>query len=172
MAKLIIGKAPKTFPLAVEIPTPHGNDTVEFVAKHLSSTAWAELREAYMDGVNAEVRALFDGARAAAEDEYAAQQSKPKRGAAKAKEKPAEEVTDEAREAAIAALVKPIKESVLKRLRAKKAASMLMQITEGWDLEDEFSEDALFEMCNLYQAAAESVISKFNSVLEGRREGN
>ncbi len=170
MAKLIIGKAPKTFPLAVEIPTPHGTDTVEFVAKHLSSTAWAELREAYMDGVNAEVRALFDGARADAEAEYAAQHSKPKRGAAKAK--PAEEVTDEAREAAIAALVKPIKESVLKRLRAKKAASMLIQITEGWDLEDDFSEESLFEMCNLYQAAAESVISKFNSVLEGRREGN
>ena len=170
MAKLIIGKAPKTFPLAVEIPTPHGTDTVEFVAKHLSSTAWAELREAYMDGVNAEVRALFDGARADAEAEYAAQHSKPKRGAAKAK--PAEEVTAEAREAAIAALVKPIKESVLKRLRAKKAASMLIQITEGWDLEDDFSEESLFEMCNLYQAAAESVISKFNSVLEGRREGN
>ena len=46
--KLVIGKAaPKSFPMKVEVPTPHGPCEINFEAKYLPSTEWAKLREAH-----------------------------------------------------------------------------------------------------------------------------
>ena len=78
MAKLIIGAAPEFFPLPVEVQTPNGPATVEFTAKHLLATEWAEMREANAEDINAAVKALFDAARADAEAEYAAAQRRPR----------------------------------------------------------------------------------------------
>ncbi len=72
MAKLKISKALVTFPMAVDIPTPNGDDQVNFTAKHLKASEWSKLREAHTETVNAAVKALFDAAQKAAEDEYAA----------------------------------------------------------------------------------------------------
>ncbi|MBU1816432.1 MAG: phage tail assembly chaperone [Gammaproteobacteria bacterium] len=171
MAKLIIGKAPKTFDMPVEIPTPHGNDDVTLTAKHLTATAWAEKREAHTEAVNNAVNALFEQARAAAEKAYVA----PVKKGAKAKKGEADKTPEEIeaeKEAAIVALIKPVKESVIKRTTAKMAAEMILQIAEGWDLPEPFEQASLEEMCNLYQGAASAIFAKYNELLEGRRLGN
>lgn len=173
MAKLIIGDAPSTFPLPVEIQTPTGPASIEFTAKHLTGTEWAELREENTDKVNAEIKALFDAARAAAEAEYAATQKKIKKPA-KAAEGPvptAEEV-EAAKENAIMALMKPVKQSVIQRLVAQNAALMIQKIATGWDLDDKFTGPVLEKMCNKYQGAQAAIFAAYNDKLEGRRQGN
>lgn len=173
MAKLIIGDAPENFPLSVEVQTPTGPATVEFTAKHLLATEWAEMREANTEKVNAEIKALFDAARAEAEAEHAAAQKKAKKPtkAAEAKEQTAEEA-EAAKEAAILALIKPVKNSVIKRLVVSHAARMIANIATGWDLDDKFDVGTLEKMCNKYQNAHEAIFAAFNDKLEGRRLGN
>ena len=159
MAKLIIGKsAPKSFPLKVIVPTPTGDDEINFTAKHLKSTDWAKMREAHAEGIGKTVQALFDAARAEAEKAYA--DSKPKKA------------TDDEKEAAIVALVKPVKESEVATLRAKHSGDLIAQIMEGWDLEEPIGADSLAEMCDTYPGAAEAVFKAYNETREGQRLGN
>lgn len=173
MAKLVIGSAPTTFPLPVEVRTPNGPATVEFTAKHLLATEWAEMREANTEEINAAIKALFDAARAEAEAEYAAAQKKAKKPAkAKADADHSEEEAESEKESAILALVKPVKNSVVKQLVVDKAAAMIAKIATGWDLDDEFGQQALALMCNKYQGAHEAVFAAYNDKLEGRRLGN
>lgn len=173
MAKLVIGSAPATFPLSVEVQTPNGPATVEFTAKHLLATEWAEMRETNTEEINAAVKALFDAARADAEAEYAAAQKKAKKPAkAKSEAELSEEDAEAAKEAAILALIKPVKNSVIKQLVVDKAAAMIAKIATGWDLDDEFGPQALALMCNKYQGAHEAVFDAYNNKLEGRRLGN
>lgn len=173
MAKLVIGKAAATFALPVEIQTPSGPAEVEFTAKHLTATEWAEMREANTETVNAEIKALFDKARAEAEAEYAASQKKTKKPAkGSADAAPAQDEADAAKEAAILELVKPVKNSTIKRLVAKHGAKMIQSIATGWDLDDEFTLPVLEQMCDKYQNAHEAIFAAFNDKLEGRRLGN
>lgn len=160
MSKLKISKAQVTFPMEVDIPTPNGDDQVNFTAKHLKASEWSKLREAHTETVNAAVKALFNAAQKAAEDEYAAS---VKEG------KPA---TEDEKAAAIALLSKPVKQSVLDDLKSKHGAELMAQVLTGWDLDDEFSVKALVEMCDLYQAAPNAIFAKYNSALEGSRLGN
>ncbi|WP_371133828.1 phage tail assembly chaperone, partial [Limnobacter sp.] len=51
MAKLVIGKAPASFPLNVKIKTPQGEDEICFDAKHHPATEWAKLRESHVEAV-------------------------------------------------------------------------------------------------------------------------
>ena len=171
MAKLVIGDAPETFPLPVEIQTPNGPDTVEFTAKHLLATEWAEMREENAERVNTEIKALFDAARAEAEKEYAAQQKKAKKPAPGTPEPTAEEA-EAAKEAAIMALMKPVKNSAIKRLVVQHAAQMIQKIATGWDLDDKFTGPVLERLCNKYQSAHEAIFAAYNETLEGRRLGN
>ena len=174
MAKLVIGKAAATFALPVEIQTPSGPAEVEFTAKHLTATEWAEMREANTETVNAEIKALFDKARADAEAEYAASQKKAKKpskgGADTAPSQ--EDEADAAKEAAILELVKPVKNSTIKRLVAKHGALMIQSIATGWDLDDDFTLPVLEQMCDKYQNAHEAIFAAYNEKLEGRRLGN
>ena len=173
MAKLIIGAAPEFFQLPVEVQTPNGPATVEFTAKHLLATEWAEMREANAEDINAAVKALFDAARADAEAEYAAAQKKAKKPAkAKAEAELSEEDAEAAKESAILALIKPVKDSTIKKLVVEKASAMIARIATGWDLDDEFSPASLALMCNKYQGAHEAVFAAYNEKLEGRRLGN
>lgn len=173
MAKLIIGAAPEFFPLPVEVQTPNGPATVEFTAKHLLATEWAEMRETNAEDINAAVKALFDAARADAEAEYAAAQKKAKKPAkAKAEAELSEEDAESAKESAILALIKPVKDSTIKKLVVEKASAMIARITTGWDLDEEFSPASLALMCNKYQGAHEAVFAAYNEKLEGRRLGN
>jgi hypothetical protein len=160
MAKLKISKAQVTFPLEVDIPTPNGDDQVNFTAKHLKASEWSKLRESHTETVNAAVKALFDAAQKAAEDEYttAAKDGKP--------------ATEDEKTAAIALLVKPIKQSVLDELKSKHAAELIAKVLISWDLDDEYSVKALVEMCDLYPAASNAIFTKYNSALEGSRLGN
>jgi hypothetical protein len=171
MAKLIIGDAPETFNLPVEIKTPNGPATIEFTVKHLLATEWAEMREENTERVNAEVKALFDAERAAAEKQYADQQKKTKKSAADGNGLTAEEA-EAAKEAAILALIKPVKNSAIKRLVVQHAAQTIHKIATGWDLEDKFTVPVLEKMCNKYQAAHEAIFAAYNETLEGRRLGN
>lgn len=173
MAKLVIGKAAATFALPVEIQTPSGPAEVEFTAKHLTATEWAEMREANTETVNAEIKALFDKARAEAEAEYAASQKKTKKPAkGSADAAPSQDEADAAKEAAILELVKPVKNSTIKRLVAKHSAKMIQSIATGWDLDDEFTLSVLEQMCDKYQNAHEAIFAAYNDKLEGRRLGN
>lgn len=173
MAKLIIGAAPEFFPLPVEVQTPNGPATVEFTAKHLLATEWAEMREANSEGINAAVKELFDAARADAEAEYAASLKKPKKSAkAKVEAEQSEEDAEAAKEAAILTLLKPVKDSAIKKMVVEKASGMIARIATGWDLDEEFSPASLALMCNKYQGAHEAVFAAYNEKLEGRRLGN
>lgn len=191
MAKLVIGKStPKSFALKVEVPTPHGLDEVNFDARHLPSTVWAKMREQHADAIGKTVQALFDAARQEAEQTYAAEQAnKPVAPAAVAK-KPAgkklaaaaavaandggEVVSSDAdaKDAAITALIKPVKESDIASLRAKHSAELIVQIVTGWDLDEPLGVDALVDMCDSYPGAAEAVFKAYNETREGLRLGN
>ena len=172
MAKLVIGAAPDTFKLPVEIETPSGKATIEFTARHLLATEWAEMREANTETVNEKIKALFDAARAQAEADYAEAHKKPKKQKAEAQKEVSEEDAEAAKEAEILALVKPVKNSVIKRLVVESAARMIHSITTGWDLEDAFDVATLEKMCDKYQNAHEAIFEAFNAKLEGRRLGN
>lgn len=173
MAKLVIGDAPESFQLPVEIQTPKGPATIEFTAKHLLGTEWAEMREENTEKVNAEIKALFDVARAAAEKEYADQQKKAKKPAKSAEgNEPAAEEADAAKEAAIIGLMKPVKQSTIQRLVAQNAALMIQKIATAWDLDDKFTLPVLEKMCNKYQNAHQTIFAAYNDMLEGRRTGN
>lgn len=156
--KLVIKAAPKTFPLKVEVQTPTGTGEINFEAKHLASTAWAKMREQHAETIGEAVQSLFDAARKEAEAEYAA--SKPKK------------VSEDEKEQAIAALIKPVKESVIATLRAKHAADLIAQIATGWDLEEPWGADSLVEMCDNYPGSAEAVFKAFNETREGLRQKN
>lgn len=191
MAKLVIGKStPKSFALKVEVPTPHGLDEVNFDARHLPSTVWAKMREQHADAIGKTVQALFDAARQEAEQAYAAEQAnKPVAPAAVAK-KPAgkklaaaaavaandggEVVSSDAdaKDAAITARIKPVKESDIASLRAKHSAELIVQIVTGWDLDEPLGVDALVDMCDSYPGAAEAVFKAYNETREGLRLGN
>lgn len=193
MAKLVIGKStPKSFALKVEVPTPHGLDEVNFDARHLPSTVWAKMREQHADAIGKTVQALFDAARQEAEQAYAAEQvNKPVAAVAAATKKPAgkkaavvaaEAANDgaevvlssdaDAKEAAITALIKPVKESDIASLRAKHSAELIVQIVTGWDLDEPLGVDALVDMCDSYPGAAEAVFKTYNETREGLRLGN
>lgn len=189
MAKLVIGKStPKSFALKVEVPTPHGLDEVNFDARHLPSTVWAKMREQHAEAIGKTVQALFDAARQEAEQAHAAEQAnkpvaaavvakKPagkKSVAAVAANDPAESVPSdaEAKEAAITALIKPVKESDIASLRAKHSAELIVQIVTGWDLDEPLGVDALVDMCDSYPGAAEAVFKAYNETREGLRLGN
>lgn len=173
MAKLIISDAPDSFPLTVEIQTPNGPATVEFTARHLLATEWQEMREANTEEVNSAVKAMFDTARAEAEAEYAAAQKKPKKPAkAKAEAGQSEEDAEAVKEAAILALIKPVKESAIKKMIVEKASAMIAKIATGWDLDEEFNQASLALMCNKYQGAHGAVFAAYNETLEGLRLGN
>lgn len=156
--KLVIKAAPKAFPLKVEVQTPTGPGEINLDAKHFPSTVWAKMREAHAEEISKAVQTLFDAARKDAEAEYAA--SKPKK------------VTEDEKEQAIAALVKPVKESVIAALRAKHAADLIVQIATGWDLEEPWGAESLAEMCDTYPGSAESVFKAYNETREGLRTKN
>jgi hypothetical protein len=59
MAKLKISRAQITFPMTVQIPTPHGDDEVTFEAKHLKASVWAKMREEHTASVTKAVEALY-----------------------------------------------------------------------------------------------------------------
>lgn len=163
MAKLVIGKAATSFPLPVKIQTPQGQDEINFVAKHLRATDWAKLREAHVEAVNKQVAALFDASRKEAEKAFEKKHSE-KSGAAA--------LEGDEKEAAIEAVRKPVKDSEISALRAKFAASLILKIANSWDLEDEFSEPVLVQMCDMYPAAPESIFKSFGEALSGARLGN
>lgn len=170
MAKLVIGKAPASFSLPVSIPTPGGDADVTFIAKHMKSTEWASIRDEHSKAVGDQVTALFDAARKDAEAAYTEAQKdvKPKKGA----DKPTAEEAEAAKEAAITALIKPVPQAELARLRSDMSAALIARIASGWDLDDEFTELVAAEMCDLYQGAAEAIFGEYNKALEGRREKN
>lgn len=190
MAKLVIGKStPKSFALKVEVPTPHGLDEVNFDARHLPSTVWAKMREQHAEVIGKTVQALFDAARQEAEQAHAAEQANKPVAAAVAVKKPAgkkaaasatvaandgaEVVSDvDAKEAAITALIKPVKESDIASLRARHSAELIVQIVTGWDLDEPLGVDALVDMCDSYPGAAEAVFKAYNETREGLRLGN
>ncbi|WP_395055186.1 phage tail assembly chaperone [Polaromonas sp.] len=159
MPKLVIGKAPASFPLNVKIKTPQGEDEICFEAKHHPATEWAKLREAHVDAVNKQVSALFDAARKEAENAF------EKKADTKALE-------GDAKEAAIEALRKPVKDSEISVLRAKFAAALILKIANKWDLEDEFTEPSLVQMCDLYANAPEAIFKAYSEALSGARLGN
>lgn len=159
MAKLSIAKAQVLFPMTVDIPTPHGVDQVAFEAKHFKASDWAKMREEHTELVNKSVKALFDAARTAAEDEFKATNTDPK-------------LTDEEKEAAIVALEKPVKQSELVSLKNKISAQLMAKVFTKWDLDDTLSETSLAEMCDLYPGSVDSVFTKYNEALEGVRLGN
>jgi hypothetical protein len=161
MAKLLLGKAPEFFPMPVKIQTPFGEDTIEFEAKHLGSIEWEETREAHSVRVNDAVRALFDAERKAAEEEYAQKEAKNK-----------EPVSDDEKEAAIVALIKPVKGSLLAKLKTRLSAELLAKIVTKWDLEDAFNAAALESMCDKYQSSAETIFNRYGERLQGARLGN
>lgn len=170
MAKLIIGRAPVTFPLTVQIPTPEGESEVTFTARHLRATAWAALREeqrAKVDKIVADLNAVN---RKAAEKLYA--ERHPAAKGAKAAETVETEEMAVRKETEILNLMEPIKESELATLKAKVNGEMLAKIFSGWDLDDEISEASLADMCDLYPSAPVACYTKFNEALEGRRLGN
>ena len=170
MTKLIVGKsAPASFPLKVEIPTPNGPAEVNFTAKHMRATEFAKLREAHMPAGDAAVQALFDAARKDAEDAYAAQSKSAK------KEKIAPddaEAAEQAKEAAIVSLQKNVKDSEIARLVAKHSGALMAKVFTGWDLDEEFSEAALCDMCDMYTSASQEVFAAYNSAREGLRAKN
>lgn len=183
MAKLVIGKStPKSFALKVEVPTPHGLDEVNFEARHLASTVWAKMREEHAEAIGKTVQTLFDAARQEAEKAHAAEQKdKPAAVARKpAGKKAAAAATDaavdvsdaDAKEAAITALIKPVKESDIASLRARHSAELIVQIVTGWDLDEPLGVDALVDMCDSYPGAAEAVFKAYNETREGLRLGN
>ena len=160
MAKLSIAKAQVLFPLTVDIPTPHGADQVNFEAKHFKASVWAKMREDHTELVNSSVKALFDAARKAGEEAFNAQP------------KPKSKRSEDEIEAAIEALVQPVKQSELTALKAKISGALMANVFTAWDLDDTFSEVALVEMCDLYPGSADSVFLKYNEALEGVRLGN
>ncbi len=184
MAKLVIGKStPKSFALKVEVPTPHGLDVVNFEAHHLPSTVWAKMREEHAEAIGKTVQTLFDAARQDAEKAYAAEQKdkpvkkpagkKAATAAAANANADALEVSDaDAKEAAVTALIKPVKESDIATLRAKHSAELIVRIVTGWDLEEPLGVDALVDMCDSYPGAAEAVFKAYNETREGLRLGN
>lgn len=177
MAKLVIGKStPKSFALKVEVPTPHGLDTVNFDARHLPSTAWAKMREQHAEAIGKTVQALFDAARAEAEVAYRAQLAEQFVAASEAAgdDQPNATAADdpEGRDAAITALIKPVKESEIAALRAKHSADLIAQIVTGWDLDAPLDVAALTDMCDIYPGAAEAVFKAYNETREGLRLGN
>jgi len=157
MAKLVIGKAPTSFPLNVKIKTPQGEDEICFDAKHLPATEWAKLRESHVEAVNKQVSLLFDASRKEAE---------------KAFEKKAEALEGDEKETAIEALRKPVKDSEISALRAKFSAALILKIANGWDLEDAFAEPSLVQMCDLYSNAPEAIFKAYSEALSGARLGN
>ncbi len=157
MAKLVIGKAPASFSLPVKIQTPHGEDEISFDAKHLPATEWAKLRESHVEAVNKQVSALFDASRKEAE---------------KAFEKKAEALEGDEKETAIEALRKPVKDSEISALRAKFSAALILKIANKWDLEDEFTEPVLVQLCDLYSSAPEAVFKAYGEALTGARAKN
>lgn len=183
MAKLVIGKStPPSFALKVEVPTPHGLDEVNFEARHLPSTVWAKMREEHAEAIGKTVQTLFDAARQDAEKAYAAEQKdkpaaaghkKPAGKKAAAANADAPEASDaDAKDAAITALIKPVKESDIATLRARHSAELIVRIVTGWDLEEPLGVDALVDMCDSYPGAAEAVFKAYNETREGLRLGN
>lgn len=159
MAKLVIGKeAPKSFPVAVSVPTPSGDAQILFEMKHLTSTEWATLREKHTETIGAAVQVLFDAQRKKAEDAYAA--TKPKKA------------TDDEKEAAINALLKPVKESELARLRSESSAEMLLKIAISWDLAAPMNKANLQDMCDRYPGSAEAVFTAYNETRAGLAQKN
>lgn len=169
--KLVLGLAPATFPLAVTIPGPVEDAELVLEAKHLRSTDWAKLRDQHQNDVQASVQKLFDGARKDAEAAYEKQlKAKPKAGA-KASVDP-EQVTEEQKEAAVLALLKPPSDEAVASLRAKHAAEFIGKIASGWQLEDKFDAASLLHLTDLFPAAPQAILDAYGAALEGRRLGN
>jgi hypothetical protein len=159
MAKLIIGKAaPETFLMHVDIPTATGIAQVDFVAVNMAASEWAKVRESHAESVAAGANELFDAARREAEIEYA--------------KTAADDVDDDAKEKAIAALVKAVPESKILGLRAQYSGELIHKITTSWDLDDEHSVEKLAEMCDQYPGAAEAVFRAYNDAREGLKTKN
>lgn len=159
MAKLVIGKdAPKSFPVPVSVPTPSGDAQIQFEMKHLTSTEWATLREKHTETISAAVQALFDEQRKKAEEAYSS--TKPKKA------------TEDEKEAAITALLKPVKESELARLRSESSAEMLLKIAISWDLSAPMDKKNLQDMCDRYPGSAEAVFKAYNETREGLAQKN
>lgn len=157
--KLIIGKsAPQSFPLKVIVPTSGGEREINFTAKHIPSTTLAKLRESHAEVIGESVNYLFNAARAEAEKAYA--DTKPKKA------------TDEEKEAAIAGLTKRVKDSEIAALRARNSGEIISKITESWDLDAPFSQDALIDMCDTYPGADEAIFKAYNETREGLAQKN
>ncbi|MDB5847332.1 MAG: hypothetical protein JWP29_1084 [Rhodoferax sp.] len=165
MPKLVIGKAPATFELAVSIPTPTGEQDVVFIARHFATSAWNKMRETHIAATNVHFDELIAANRTAAETAYA-EAVKPK-GRAKAVEVNAEE-----KEAAIVALIAPLRDSDMAAAKAHVSAVFMMKVFSGWDLDAPFTEAALAEMCDTYSGALEAVFQAYNETLAGLRLGN
>lgn len=161
--KLVIGKsAPKSFPMKVEVPTPHGPCEINFEAKYLPSTEWAKLREDHAEAISKATQGLFDAAKVEATRAYTiASQNAPKVA-----------TTEEEREKEILALMKPIKGSELETLKAKFSGELISKIVTHWDLDDTISVASLTEMCDQYPGSAEAVFKAYNETREGTRTKN
>lgn len=161
--KLVIGKsAPKSFPMNVEVPTPHGPREINFEAKYMPSTEWAKLREEHAEATSKAVQELFDAAKLEATRAHTiAAQNGPKVA-----------TTEEEREKEILALMKPVKSSELESLKAKFTGELIFKIVTGWDLDDPISVAILTEMCDQYPGSAESVFKAYNEAREGTRTKN
>ncbi len=177
MAKLVIGKSfPLTFALLVKVPTPTGEGEVTFTAKHMATTVWAKLREQHAEAIGKTVQSLFDAARAEAETTYQAQLREKlvadSEAAGSSQELTTATDDPEGREAAITALIKPVKESEIAALRARHSAELIAQIITGWDLGEPLDVEVLTDLCDRYPGAAEATFKAYNETREGLRLGN
>ena len=102
----------------------HGDSAVDqFFARRPSMALLYSVRDEHSKAVGDKVAALFEAARKDAEAAYAEAQkdAKPKKGQAK----PTAEEAEAAKEAAIAALIKPVPQGELARLRSDNRAREL-----------------------------------------------
>jgi hypothetical protein len=125
----------------------------------------------YAETLEKKVKALFEEARAAAEAEYDAQQKRPKKASKAAAEVSAEELEAQ-REQGIAALLKPVRGSVLESMRSRAAGELIAKIADSWDLDEPMNAETLSEMCDRYAGSAEAVFRAYNETREGNRAKN
>jgi hypothetical protein len=164
MAKLKLATKNDTFPLSVEVPTPHGPADVEFTARHITEIEWDEMRDEHTGKINSSIAQLFDAKRKAAEVEYKA--------AAKKKGIKIEVEFSDDDETGIAKLLKPVPVAQISKVKHKLNAELLAKLFTAWDLEEKMDVAALADMCNRYPGAAEVLFTSFDKKLRGQRLGN
>ena len=144
MAKIKLGTRPKSFKRVVKFPMLDGSEgAIEVTYKYRTLTEFGKFVDAWTKAANAKAQADVDQR--------------------EADRKAAEEKGED---------VDLAFNTVLRNAQADANADYIMNIAEGWNLDEAFELDAVRQLCDELPAAAAAVMDSYRAALTEGRLGN